>query len=107
MTTLRGNANGTGATCGSGATEIEAAVIRDTTTPTLLTVKEVAAALVCSEQNVYALIKRGELPYVPTGTSKGYRIDRDDLTAFIRGRKVQHESREPKAPRPRLKHIKL
>jgi len=72
-----------------------------------MTVKQAAAILLCSEQNVYALIKRGELPYVPTGTSKGYRIDPSDLTNFIRGRKVQHESNEPKAPRPRLKHIKL
>lgn len=75
----------------------------------LLTVKEVATALSVSKSLVYQLVDRGELPYVPVGTSKAYRFDPDDIVAFIRGRKVQNEGGKlPKqTPRPRLKHIKL
>ena len=51
----------------------------------LMTIKQTAAILHCSEQNVYALIEQGELPYIPIGKSKGYRIDPSDLTNFIRG----------------------
>ena len=78
-----------------------------TTTRALLTVKQCAAVLACSEQSVYALIKRGELPYVPTGASKGYRIDPSDLTTFIHSRKVRNEGSRVKTAHPRLKHIKL
>ena len=77
------------------------------TPATLLTVKEVAAILACSEKNVYSLIEGGQLPFVPIGQSKGYRIDHDDLSKFIAARKMQNEDRKPKAPRPRLKHIKV
>lgn len=72
----------------------------------LLTVADVARILVCSEGNVYALIDAGELPYVRIGKSKGYRIDPADLSAFIQKRKVQNNGRS-KAPRPRLRHIRL
>ena len=73
----------------------------------LLPVSDVARILVCSEANVYSLIDAGELPYVPIGKSKGYRIDPADLTAFIQKRKVQKQRAKRKVPRPRLKHIKL
>jgi excisionase family DNA binding protein len=79
----------------------------NTTPDALLTIKQVAAILVCSEKNVYALIEGGQLPYVPIGKSKGYRIDRKDLSTFITSRKMQNEGRKLKAPRPRLKHIKV
>ncbi len=73
----------------------------------LLTVADVAQCLGCSEANVYALLEAGELPYVPIGKSKGYRIDPADLERFIGSRKVRNEGAKPKAPRPRLKHIRL
>lgn len=74
----------------------------------LLTIAEAAEMLAASKSLVYELIERGDLPYVPVGTSKAYRIDLQDLAAFIERRKVQNEGRKPVAtPRPRLKHIKL
>ena len=73
----------------------------------LLTIADVARILVCSGANVYALIDAGQLPYVRIGKSKGYRIDPADLASFIQERKVQKEGVKHKAPRPRLKHIKV
>ncbi|MDA7980916.1 MAG: helix-turn-helix domain-containing protein [Pirellulales bacterium] len=74
----------------------------------LLTVTEVARILVCSEANVYALIDRGELPWIQTGLSKGYRIDPTDLDVFLRSRKKRNGSGpKRKALRPRLKHIRI
>ena len=73
----------------------------------LLTIADAARILVCSEANVYALIEAGHLPYVRVGRSKGYRLDPADLSAFIQKRRVQKAEKKPKAPRPRLKHIRL
>lgn len=73
----------------------------------LMTVADVAEILSVSESLVYELLKQGELPYVPVGTSKAYRFDPEDITSYIRRRKVQNEGRKPTAPRPRLKHIKV
>lgn len=73
----------------------------------LLTIADVARILACSEANVYAMIEAGHLPYVRIGRSKGYRLDPADLSAFIQRRKVQKAGTKPKAPRPRLKHIRL
>ena len=72
----------------------------------LLTIKQVADYLGCSERNVYALLDRNELPYILVGSSKGYRIDPIDLRAFVERRKVRGEQCKPrKLNRPRLKHI--
>lgn len=74
----------------------------------LLTIKEVAQLLGCSEANVYALKTVGELPFVQIGIRKGYRIDSRDLDLFIERRKTQSEVPAPrKGPIPRLKHIRL
>ena len=73
----------------------------------LVTVKQAAELLGCSEANVYSLLDGGELPFVCVGKSKGYRIDPADITRFIDKRKIQREGATPKAPRPQLKHIKL
>jgi len=73
----------------------------------LLTIAEAAAVLSASKSLVYELLDQGEIPYVPVGKSKAYRIDAEDLATFIQRRKVQNEGRKPKAPRPRLKHIKV
>jgi len=74
----------------------------------LLTIKEVAQLLGCSEANIYALKTAGELPFVQVGIRKGYRIDSRDLDAFIERRKTKSEVLPPrKVPVPRLKHIRL
>lgn len=75
----------------------------------LLTVEQAAEYLSCSEANLYALIEAGDLPYVRVGRRKGYRIDRQDLDAFIESRKQQKSDAAPLKPvmRHRLKHIRL
>lgn len=75
----------------------------------LLTVTETAALLGCSRANIYALIDAGELPVISIGKSRGYRIDRNDIEAFIERRKTCKEGRKPAPPatRPKLKHIRL
>lgn len=73
----------------------------------LLTIAEAAEALATSKSVVYELLQRGDLPYVPVGPSKAYRIDARDLDAYIERRKVQHSVPAPSRPRPRLKHIRL
>jgi excisionase family DNA binding protein len=73
----------------------------------LLTVKETADWLGCSEANVYSLLEKGELPYVSVGRRKGYRIDPTDIAEFIRRRKAWNQPAQPHLPRPRLKHLRL
>lgn len=74
----------------------------------LLTIKEVAQFLGCSEANIYALKTAGELPFVQVGVRKGYRIDSRDLDVFLERRKTQSETPAPrKVQTPRLKHIRL
>lgn len=74
----------------------------------LLSVGEAARFLGCSETNVYSLIDGGYLPFVAIGRSKGYRLDRRDLEAFIERRKQSKAAASPvKMPRPKLRHIRL
>jgi excisionase family DNA binding protein len=75
----------------------------------LLTIADVARVLACSEANVYAIIESGALPYLTIGKSKGYRVDRQDLAAFIESRKVgkQGVEEQPPGPRPRLRHLRI
>ena len=73
----------------------------------LLTIKEAANFLGCTPANVYALRQAGQLPFVPIGTRKGYRVDQIDLDAFIERRKERRDAAEPKLPRSRLKHLRL
>ena len=73
----------------------------------LMTVADAARFLGCSDANVYALIRGGQLPYVTIGRSKGFRLDRVDLEAFIDDRKQQKAATVRRPSRPRLKHIKL
>ena len=72
----------------------------------LLTVAGVADLLSISKSLVYELVERGELPFIPVGTSKGYRFDPADVQAFVRTRKKQNEGRKSPTPRPRLKHLR-
>lgn len=75
----------------------------------LLTVAETARLLGCSRTNVYGLISTGELPVVSIGCSRGYRVDRRDIEAFIERRKTCKGGGTPAVPppRPRLKHIRF
>ncbi len=81
--------------------------MQDTRTQTLLTIKQAAKRLACSEANLYAFLEQGQLPYLTIGKRKGYRIDPPDLDDFIKNQKVQRDASKPRSPRPRLKHIKL
>ncbi|MFO1043314.1 MAG: helix-turn-helix domain-containing protein [Planctomycetaceae bacterium] len=71
----------------------------------LLTIAEAAEALSASKSLIYQLVERGDLPYVPVGTSKGYRIDLRDLEQFISRRKVRCVDGAEPPPRQRLKHL--
>ena len=73
----------------------------------LLTVKQAAAVLGCSQTNVYALIGSGTLPVVPIGRSKGYRIDPRDLDGFVQSRKVRFQAPQTAKKATKLKHIRL
>lgn len=74
----------------------------------LVTVKEAARLLGCSEANLYGLLESGKLPYVPIGRRKGYRIDVEDLHRFIEQRKILNQPQESlHRARLRLKHVKL
>ncbi len=73
----------------------------------LLTLKEAAAYLGCSEENVRNLVTGGDLPFINVGVRKCYRIDPNDLDEFIESRRQQNEPIKLRQPRPRLKHIRL
>ena len=75
----------------------------------LLTIKQAAERLNCSESTVYGHIEDGELPVVPVGRSKGYRIDPRDIEQFIEKRKgIKPGTPVTKVPaQPKLKHIKF
>ncbi len=75
--------------------------------PRLLTVREAAEFLGCSEANIYSLIKAGVVPYVMIGRRKGYRLDRVDLGLFIESQKQQKAAAPARLPRQKLKHIRL
>ena len=80
----------------------------DNDAPRLLTVREAAAWLACSQANVYALVEKGDLPVVPVGRRKGYRFDRRDLEAFVEQRKFRYAPAPPRpATKPRLRHLRL
>jgi excisionase family DNA binding protein len=50
----------------------------------LLTVRDVAGALACSQSNVYDLIGTGKLRAIRAGKSGGcFRVRREDLEHFI------------------------
>jgi len=65
----------------------------------LLTVAEVAADLALSRDQVYLLVKRGELAGVRIGRS--VRVDSGDLERFVELRRVvDHEGTSPGQPLP-------
>ena len=51
-------------------------------TPLLLTYREVAKLLSCSDRHVWTLVNRGQLPAVRLAR-RAVRIDRRDVVAFI------------------------
>ena len=87
------------------ATNDPASIFSECIVLKLLTIAEAAEALSASKSLIYQLVERGDLPYVPVGTAKGYRIDLKDLEQFINRRKVRCEGGKEVLPRPRLKHL--
>jgi excisionase family DNA binding protein len=63
--------------------------------PEPLTVREVAAELGCSEDDVRALTRDGELQTVACGIRPGL-VPRHELDAYLR--RLQHRLRPPTAP---------
>jgi putative molybdopterin biosynthesis protein len=72
---------------------------------TFLTVNQVADLLQLSRSKVYALVSSGELPRHKIGGS--IRIKEDDLFSYLDGCRAQNADAPRRAPRPRLKHIRL
>lgn len=75
-----------------------------------LNVREAAEYLGISPASAYALKDRGLLPFYAAAVSKGFRIQRADLDAFIERRKVERRMEPhswPEKSRPvRLKHLR-
>jgi excisionase family DNA binding protein len=74
--------------------------------PRLMTVKEAAEWLRTSPNTIYAQIAKGELPVVPTGLSKGYRVDVRDLEQFINQRRFRCVARAVKSSTYQPRHIR-
>jgi excisionase family DNA binding protein len=76
----------------------------------LLTVKQAALVLGCSEDLVRRLVNAGKLPATRIGVGPRGRIKilEEDLEAYVLGnRRGPLEPAAPKAPPVRLKHFKL
>lgn len=76
----------------------------------LLTVRDVAKRLNVSTSSVYALIQKGRLPHHRIGAGRGaIRVSEEDLAAYLESCRTQHETdgKPRKAPRPKLKHLRL
>lgn len=54
------------------------------------TIKELAALLAVTDQTVFRLMKRGEIPYYKIGRSTRFR--RDDVEAFLQRCRVEKDS---------------
>lgn len=74
--------------------------------PHLITIQETAKRLGSSVTNVYALVAKGELPVVPIGLRKGYRVDLRDLEQFIDQRKFRCVARTAKSTTYHPRHIR-
>lgn len=70
----------------------------------LLTVEEVAKALKVTRQHIYDLMRANRLPYVQIGLTRGRRIRKSALDAFLSGGDKGGESGYTKGQRrsPRL-----
>lgn len=76
----------------------------------LLTVKDVAARLNVSISCVYQLIEAGKLPHHRIGLGRGaIRCSESDIAEFLASNRETSSPNDSakRAPRPRLKHIKL
>lgn len=69
-----------------------------TDNPFLIT-SEVAAVLRCSTEHVANLIRSGRLNGENLGGRAGYRVHRDDLDTFIRGRNTPTPAQPRRAAR--------
>jgi excisionase family DNA binding protein len=75
----------------------------------LLKVRDTAERLNVSESCVYQLIEAGKLPCHRIGNGRGaIRISEADLNDYLASCREARTGEKPgKAPRPRLKHLKL
>lgn len=64
----------------------------DQATPRFLTLEQVAIELSTSEAQIYALVRRGELPAIRLGGRGQWRVERARLEEFIA--KLYDESRQ-------------
>ena len=62
---------------------------------TMLTVDEVAERLKVNEQTVRRWLREGELTGIAFGGRTGWRINEDDLQAFLAARREAENTREP------------
>jgi excisionase family DNA binding protein len=60
-------------------------------TPRFLTLADVAELLNTSSAQVYALVRRGELPAIKLGGRGQWRVEADKLEEFIQGLYAQTE----------------
>jgi excisionase family DNA binding protein len=82
----------------------------------MMTVKEIAKQLKCSESFVYNLLASGELKHYCLGKGQGgKRVSEEQLQEYLKGREkggAPQQHAEPPAPRvktasPGLKHLSL
>lgn len=72
-----------------------------TLNPRLLSIRDAAAYMACSEWVMRSLIDKGELPHLKVG--KKLRVDRGDLDRFIDShRTMNHSARNHGGFRPKL-----
>jgi len=76
----------------------------------LLTVKELAERLNCSESLVYQIADSGKIAVVRIGTGRGtLRFRPEDVDDYLELCRQEKQAGAPpkKKPRPRLKHINV
>ena len=74
----------------------------------LLTVRDVARVLQVSIASVYAIVADGKIACHRVGTGRGsIRIEERDLEEYLSSCRSEKAEEPKRAPRPRLKHLRL
>ena len=74
----------------------------------MLTVRDAAEQLQVSAACVYRIVQSGRLPCYRIGNGRGtVRIAEEDLAEYVSACRVEKTNRVRRAPRSRLKHIKV
>ncbi len=74
----------------------------------LLTVRDTADRLNVSRNCVYQLVEAGKLPCHRIGIGRGaIRISEEDIRQFLESCRQEKHEEPRKAPRRKLKHLKL